>query len=52
MSRITKENDMLEIKKRIVPILKRNDVIQAGIFGSFSRGEAKKDSDVDILVKI
>ena len=51
-----KENkpDMKEIKrlkKIIVPILKRNDIVKAGIFGSYARGEAKKRSDIDILIK-
>ena len=40
-----------EIKKIIVPVLKRNNVVKAGIFGSFARGEAKKKSDIDILIK-
>ena len=39
------------LKKIILPILKRNDIIQAGIFGSYARGEAKKKSDLDILIK-
>ena len=39
------------LKKRIIPILKRNDVIRAGIFGSYARGEATKKSDIDILIK-
>lgn len=52
-----KENkpDMEEIrriKKIIVPILKRNGVVKAGIFGSYARGDAKKDSDIDILIKV
>lgn len=41
-----------ELKKTITPILKRNGVIKAGIFGSYARGEATKDSDVDILIKV
>ena len=41
-----------QIKKKIVPILKKNKVVRAGIFGSFARGEQKKKSDVDILVDI
>ena len=40
-----------EIKKKIVPILKRNDVKHAAIFGSFARGEATKKSDIDILIE-
>ena len=39
------------IKKKIRPILKRSDVRRAGIFGSIARGEAKKSSDIDILVE-
>jgi predicted nucleotidyltransferase len=39
-----------EYKKTIIPILLKNDVDKAGIFGSFARNEAKKDSDIDILV--
>ncbi len=45
-----KEN-LGDIKKIIVPVLKRNGVVKAGIFGSFARGEAKKKSDIDILIK-
>jgi len=41
-----------EIKKKITPILKRYGVKRAAIFGSFVRGEARKTSDIDILVKI
>ena len=39
------------LKKIIVPILKKNDVVEAGIFGSYARGEQKKDSDIDLLIK-
>ena len=35
-----------------MPILKKYGVTRAGIFGSVVRGEARKDSDIDILVKI
>ncbi|MFH1586189.1 MAG: nucleotidyltransferase family protein [archaeon] len=41
-----------EIKNKIVPILKKNKVVRAGIFGSYARGEQKKNSDIDILVEI
>ncbi|OGE77977.1 MAG: hypothetical protein A2751_01740 [Candidatus Doudnabacteria bacterium RIFCSPHIGHO2_01_FULL_46_14] len=40
-----------EIKKRAIPILKKNDVEFAGIFGSYARGEAGPDSDVDLIVR-
>lgn len=38
-------------KKEILPILKRQGVAKAAFFGSFARGEAKKKSDVDLLVQ-
>ncbi len=41
-----------EIKNKIKPVLKRNGIVKAGIFGSFSRGDSTSDSDIDILVKI
>ena len=40
------------IKKQILPILKRQGVTKAALFGSMARGEDKKRSDIDILVKI
>lgn len=40
-----------EMERKIVPILKHNDVVRASIFGSFVRGEARKESDIDILIK-
>ncbi|MEK6894971.1 MAG: nucleotidyltransferase domain-containing protein [Nanoarchaeota archaeon] len=41
-----------EIKERIIPILKKNKVKKAGIFGSYARGDNKKNSDVDLLVEL
>ena len=38
------------MKKKIIPILKRQGVTKAAFFGSVARGEANKNSDVDILV--
>jgi hypothetical protein len=38
-------------KKIIVEILKKHGVKRAAVFGSFARGEEKKRSDIDILVK-
>ncbi len=40
-----------EIKSKIVKVLKKNKVVRAGIFGSYARGEQKKNSDIDILIK-
>jgi len=41
-----------EIKKKIIPVLKKNKVKRAGIFGSYARGKEKKNSDIDILIEI
>ena len=38
-------------ERKIISILKKNGVVKAGIFGSYARGEAKKNSDVDILIQ-
>jgi len=46
-----KNKDIRRLQKKIIPILKKNNVARAGIFGSYARGEAKKNSDVDILVE-
>ena len=40
-----------KLKSRIVKILKKNDVVKAGIFGSYATGDATKRSDIDILMK-
>jgi len=44
--------DIEEIKKKIVPLLKKNKIVRAGIFGSYARGEQKKNSDIDVLIKV
>ncbi len=44
--------DIEKIKSKIVKVLKKHGVVRAGIFGSYARGENKKNSDVDILVEI
>jgi len=41
-----------DIKKRILPIIKRYGVKRLGIFGSAARGEMKEGSDIDVLVEI
>ena len=51
--KISKTNKEIEkIKAKIIKILKRNNVKRAGIFGSYARGDYKKNSDIDILVDI
>jgi len=39
------------IKSKILDILRKNNIKKAGIFGSYSRGEQKKNSDIDILIE-
>jgi hypothetical protein len=43
--------ELEEVKEKILPLFKTNPVEYAGIFGSVARGDARPDSDVDILVK-
>jgi len=45
------KNQLNNLKKKIIPILKKNHVVKAAIFGSYARGDAKKNSDVDILIQ-
>ncbi len=47
-----KNEEIEEIKKKVIPILKEHKVTKAGIFGSYARGEQHKKSDVDLLVEI
>ncbi|MDP1728959.1 MAG: nucleotidyltransferase family protein [archaeon] len=39
------------IKSKILDILKKNNIKRAGIFGSYARGEQKKNSDIDLLIE-
>ncbi|MEK7146929.1 MAG: nucleotidyltransferase family protein [Patescibacteria group bacterium] len=39
------------IKKKILPILKQRGITKAALFGSAAKGEMKKNSDIDILIK-
>lgn len=39
-----------EIKQRIDPVAKRHNLRQVFLFGSYARGEATEQSDVDLLV--
>jgi len=42
--------EIAEIKRRLMPVFRQNGVRRAVLFGSYARGEARPDSDVDILV--
>ena len=36
---------------RLIDICRQNDVSMVGVFGSMARGDAKKKSDIDLLVR-
>jgi len=38
-------------ESELLDACKENDIIFLGVFGSYSRGEQKEKSDVDVLVK-
>lgn len=38
-------------KQAIIEICRRNDISYCAVFGSFARGDANEDSDIDLLVK-
>jgi uncharacterized protein len=38
-------------KQKIIEICQRNDISYCAVFGSFARGEATEESDIDLLVK-
>ncbi len=41
-----------EIKDKAIPVLKLAGAKRAAIFGSYARGEASSDSDIDMLVDL
>ncbi len=40
-----------KIKPLIIKILRKNKIKKAGVFGSYARGDAKKGSDIDIIIE-
>ena len=46
-----KNNQIEDIKKITIKILKKHGVRRIAIFGSYARGDAKKKSDIDLLVE-
>lgn len=36
---------------KLIDVCRENDVSMVGIFGSMVRGEARKDSDIDLIVR-
>ena len=47
-----REKGIEDIKQKVIPILMKYKIKKAGLFGSYGRGEQKKESDVDLLVEI
>ncbi len=45
------ELNIEELKKKLLPVLKRHQVVRAGIFGSVADGIAQSTSDVDIIIE-
>jgi len=45
-------SELNKIKSKSRKVLKKYNVVRAGIFGSYVRGEQKRNSDVDIVVQL
>ena len=43
--------NLSQIKKSISKLLVESGVKRAALFGSFARGDATKDSDIDLLIE-
>lgn len=50
--KIKRDKTIQKVKLKILPVLKKHKIKKAGIFGSYARGEQKKNSDIDILVDV
>lgn len=44
--------EIKDITEKILPVLKKHDIVRAGLFGSYAVGKATKKSDFDILVEL
>lgn len=44
--------ELNEIKHKVKKVLEKHGATKAGIFGSYVRGEQRKNSDVDVLVEL
>lgn len=42
---------MNKLRDEVLPVLRKYSVKRASLFGSVARGEVRKDSDIDLLVK-
>ena len=39
-----------EIKQRVEPVAKKNDIEKVYLFGSYARGDATEESDIDLRI--
>lgn len=46
-----KVSSIEKIRQQLLPIFKKHNVKQAILFGSYAKGEARENSDVDIMVE-
>jgi len=44
------ETLLIKDNRQLTAFCKKNDISYVGIFGSFSRGEERSNSDIDILI--
>lgn len=44
-------SDIEEIKKKALPILRNSGVVRSSVFGSYAKGEATEESDIDFLIE-
>ena len=51
MKSINLKSKLEALREKAEPVFGRNDVEFAGVFGSYAKGKAKKNSDLDVLVK-
>ncbi len=49
--RIKKKEVIEKITSKIVKILRRHGIKRASLFGSYARGEQKKNSDIDLIIE-
>ncbi len=40
-----------DIKSQVIPVLKESGVLRSSLFGSYVRGHANENSDIDILIE-
>jgi len=46
-----KEDQIGEIKKTLIDVLREHEAKKAALFGSIVRGEATEESDIDLLIE-